>query len=77
MKNKNTQAGFHIYRPGPDRFYWAFNSKNGREIAKSTSYKSKQGAIIGIKSVLNILAATDMCLYYDHTGKEVDLFVIK
>lgn len=77
MKNKNKQAGFHVFKTIKSKYYWMFYSKNGRAISHSEDYNSKQGAVIGIKSVLNILGATDMCLYYDHTGKEVDLFVIK
>lgn len=79
MKNKNTQPGFHLYRSiRKTEFYWFFYSTNGRVISVSDgNYKSKQAAITSIKSILSTLGATDRCLYYDHTGKEVNLFVIK
>ena len=72
-KKQNRKPGFHIYSnqrlygSSGKWFYWVFYSKNGQVLANSENYKSKQGAAKSIMSILNLLDAQDLCLYYDHT----------
>lgn len=81
MKQKeNKMPGFHVHKtksskafPKP-QFYYVFHAKNGQVLNTSETYTTKQSCVKGIKSVLNVLQATDHRLYYDHTGKEVNLY---
>ena len=83
QQKENKMPGFHIYKSKPSKafpkpqFYSVFRATNGQVLSTSEMYTSKQGCIKGIKSILKLVAATDLCLYYDHTGKAVDLFVFE
>lgn len=76
--------GFHLYKTRPSKvfrhkvsqYYWILVSKNGRTLAQSNKmHTTKQSCVKSIKAILILVEATDRALYYDHTGKEVDLYV--
>lgn len=51
MKNYMRWPKFEIFRGKNDQFYFRLKAPNGKIIAQSEGYKSKDGCVLGITSV--------------------------
>jgi uncharacterized protein YegP (UPF0339 family) len=66
---------FHLHRSSDNQFYFTLSARNGRVLMTSETYKRKEKAEKGMRSVKNTLLgksyATWTPRYTDHTAKTI------
>lgn len=73
-KRQTKSQGIHLYVNSNHQYWWTLVARNGRTLATSETYTTKQSAVKGIKSTMYWF--DDNNHYYDYTGKQKHLVVL-
>lgn len=77
MPKQNLKPGIHLhktiapnYYTGKHEYYWILIAKNGNEIARSKTYKTKRAAMRSIVVASDLMRFVAPRSFYDHSSAQ-------